>query len=187
MARPPRAPRDSTIRIPLLPANRAWFDPATGIPSPDFAKVVHDLVRRTGGQTTDAVANATAVAAVASSTSTANSAGVVVPAPGGTVSITPANPLDSTPQDATFPTITVAQHTRTGAGAPILAGSVVNVPRGLAYHVWYRDLANAGGVVTFVANTSLATFDASLGDRYIGAISVPAPSSTSGIEIEITQ
>jgi len=184
MARPPKPARPETIRIPLLPSSRAWTNP-DGTPTTEFAKVVHDLIRRTGGQTTDAVAEAKSTAGVASATSSANSAGVVVPAPGGTVTITPTNPLDSTPQDATFSTITIAQHTRTGAGAAIIAGTVVNVPRGLTYHVWYRDLANAGGVVTFVASDTLATFDASLGDRYIGAIAIPSPSPTSGIDTEI--
>lgn len=172
-----------TIRIPLIPATRAWFDPKTGKPTSEFARVIHDLVRRTGGQQTDAVADALSAASTATSTAAANSAGITVPAPGGAVVLTPTNPLSYT-ASGILTSVDVAQHTRTGAGAAILAGSVTVAYRAATYYVWYRDLANAGGSVTFVAQLDLSTFDAGLGDRLIGTVYVPSPASTSGLEFD---
>jgi len=183
MARPPKPPRPATIKIPLIPSDRPWFDPANGKPTAEFAKTFHDLVRRTGGQTSDDVATALAQASTSASTSAANSAGITVPAPGGSVELNPANPLSYT-ASGIFTTVEVAQHTRTGAAAPILAGSVSVSFRSQTYQVWYRDLANAGGAVTFVAEESLTNFDASLGDRFIGSIFIPSPSPTSGVEFD---
>lgn len=181
MARPPKAARPATIKIPLIPSDRPWFDPATGKPTAEFAKAFHDLVRRTGGQTSDDVATALSQASTAASTASANSAGVVVPTPGGAVELTPTNPLSYT-ATGILTSVDVAQHTRTGAAAPILAGSVSVALRATTYQVWYRDLANVGGAVTFVAEEDLTNFDASLGDRFIGSVFIPSPSPTSGVE-----
>ena len=127
-----------TIKIQLLSPSRAWFDPKTGKPTREFAAFIHDLHRRTGTQTRDYIAEATATASTAAATSQANSAGVTVPAPGGAVELNPANPLSV---DTT--TIFIATHTRTGAGASIIGGSVTDVARGRTYYVWYADPADA--------------------------------------------
>lgn len=168
-----------TIRIPLIPATRAWFDPKTGKPTSEFARVIHDLVRRTGGQTTDAVADAVSTANTAQATAQANSAGVTVPSVGGTVTLTPASPLTVT-TSGIVATIFVEAHTRSDAALPISAGSIGVGLRGATYYVWYADATDAGGAVTFVAQEDLSTFTAS--DRLVGTIHVPAASPTSGIE-----
>lgn len=168
-----------TIRIPLIPPTRPWFDPKTGKPTSEFARAFHDLVRRTGGQTTDAVAEAVSTANTAQATAQANSAGVTVPSVGGTVTLTPANPLSVT-TSGIIATINVALHTRSDAALPISAGLVTVSQRGVTYYVWYADASDAGGAVTFVAEQDLSTFTAS--DRLIGTIHVPAASPTSGVE-----
>ena len=168
------------IRIPLIPANRPWFNPANGHPVPEFARVVHDLVRRTGGQNDDYVAAALETAAGAAGLATASATGLTVPVPGGAVELVPSNPLSATSRGDGTATIAVAGHTRTGAGAALIAANVSpNVAEGQTYYVYYTDAGNAGGAQTFVASTDAS--DAA-GLRYIGAIAVSYTPNTSGVE-----
>lgn len=171
-----------TIRIPLLPTNRPWFDPRTGIPTAEFSRVIHDLVRRTGGQANDFVATALETAQTAGATATASAAGLTVPTPGGSVELNPANPLSSESQGGGLAAIFIAGHTRTGAAAAIVAGSISGVSEGSTYYVYYSDPTNAGGAVTF-------EYSASAGDvgskRLIGVIAIPYTPKTSGVDQEI--
>lgn len=146
----------------------AWHRWAVGM-----TRALTQVRERTGGST-DLVADTADTANTASTTADASQAGAVVPTSGGSVELSPANPLSYTLVDVDTATIAVAGHTRTGAGAALTAANVSpDVSRGATYYVYYADAGNAGGAQTFLASTSLSTVTGTAGYRIIGTIFVP--------------
>lgn len=144
----------------------------------DLARVANQLRERTGGST-DLVASSADTASTAAANAMANSAGAVVPAPGGAVELSPSNPLSYEIESLDFAIIEVAGHTRTGAGAALVGDRIPGVARGATgatYYVYYVDAGNAGGVQTFLADGDLAVVRGTAGYRYIGPIYIPPPS-----------
>lgn len=163
----------------------AYLDPRlqivdkTGRPTREFMLAFNDLIRRVGGQQTNAVAAAASVAASAQATGNAASAGITIPAPGGAVELTPSDVITVVNASRLLAQISVATHTRTGAAAPV-SPSTINVARpnpgesDVAYFVFYNDPANAGGAVTTEVTASTGDINESGGDRVIGVASVSA-------------
>lgn len=172
-----------TIRIPFPNPSRPIVDLTTGLATKEFALWMNSIQRRTGTQTQDFVAEAVSTAGVANATANASAAGLTVPTPGGTVELSPAYPLSYATNGNGTATISVAGHTRTGAAAPIVAGSVGPLDEGFTYYVFYDDPGSAGGAVTFEASTSAASVGSK---RLIAAIYVPAVPTTSGVDYPIT-
>ena len=139
----------------------------------DLSRWAQQMYERTGA-TTDFVSSALDTASTASTTANASQAGAVIPTPGGAVELNPTNPLSYVALTAGFARIDIAQHTRTGAAAPLLAGSVASVIRENTYYVYYSDAGDLGGSVTYLASTSLSTVTGTAGYRIVGTIYVAA-------------
>lgn len=141
----------------------------------DMARTSEQLYERTGARE-DFVASAVETAEIASTTANASQAGAMIPTEGGSVTLTPADPLSYAVVNTTTARIDVAQHVRSDAGATLQAGSVSpNVTRGFSYYVYYADAADAGGAQTYLASTSLDTVTGTAGYRIIGTIFVATP------------
>lgn len=139
----------------------------------ELTRVVNQLRERTGG-TTDTVAATVTTANTAASTAAASQAGATIPTEGGSITLTPSNPLSYTLIDSDTATINVAGHTRTGAASALIAGSVATpVTRGLSYYVYYSDAGDLGGAQTFLASNPLSVVTGTAGYRIIGTISIP--------------
>lgn len=132
----------------------------------DITLRVTQLRERTGG-TADAVASAQSAAQSAAADTTAISSGA------DTATLVPSNPLSYTSGNANQSTIMVAGHTRSGAGADLVAGSVATaVERDRTHYVYYDDAGNAGGTQTFLSTEDNSILSAA-GRRYIGSIYIP--------------
>lgn len=141
----------------------------------DAWRVQNQLYERTGG-TTDSVSTALTTANTAAATASASQAGATIPTEGGSITLTPANPLSQTSVDADSAQIAVAGHTRTGAASPLVGANVAAlVARGFTYYVYYSDAGDAGGAQTYLASADLATVTGTAGYRIIGTIDVPQP------------
>lgn len=139
----------------------------------ELTRVVNQLRERTGG-TTDTVAATVTTANTAASTAAASQAGATIPTEGGSITLTPSNPLSYTFLSSTTARISVAGHTRTGAAAALIAADVADeVARNLTYYVYYADAGNAGGAQTFLATISLSVVTGTAGYRIIGTVSIP--------------
>lgn len=166
--RPPRAPQltgDPKRDVELL-----WQF------TRDAARVMEQLRERTGG-TTDAVAANAETANTANATAAASQAGATIPTEGGSITLTPSNPLSYTLVSEATARINVVQHTRTGAAAPLLATTPASAPvvaRGYTYYVYYSDAGDLGGAQTYLADILLATVTGTAGYRIIGTIDIPA-------------
>lgn len=157
------------------PDMKQRFVDEKGYLTPSAHRMLVDLIRRTGGQTTNAIAEVQEQAARADAAVVAIKEG----APTG-YSLNPTDPLGYTLTSATQATITVAGHTRTGAGAALVAGSVAAAAnRGETYFVYYDDAGNAGGTQTFLATQDASILSAA-GRRYIGPIAIPPIEATLG-------
>lgn len=130
---------------------------------------VTQLRERTGGAG-DAVAAAQSAAQSAAADTTAIASGA------DTATLDPANPLSYSPAGADAATINVLDHTRSGAGAPLVGAEVFDtVARDATHYVYYDDAGNAGGVQAYLTTTDNTVLSAA-GRRYIGSIYIP-PSS----------
>lgn len=167
--KPPRPPRMTGVAVKDLYAMHSW--------AADIWRTVNQLYERTGG-TTDTVAATAETANTAAATAAASQAGATIPTSGGSVTLTPSNPLSYTLLTAGSASIQVAAHTRTGAAAPLVAadvsGSVLRGELNLTYYVYYSDAGDLGGAQTFLATTSLSTVTGTAGYRIIGTIDIPA-------------
>lgn len=152
--------------IPYLSLDRPIVDDA-GKPAIWFVEAFNNLVLRTGGQTTDAVAAVTTQAAVAQSQAAAVTAGAVPTS----YTLDPADPLSYQAISLDTVQIIVAAHTRTeGATVTSLPGGLVTpaVGRPATYYVFYVTLG------IYLASTNPADVTAVSG-RLIGSISISAP------------
>lgn len=157
-------------RIPVLERDRLLTKP--------MVQFFTDLVRRLGGQRTDFVAEARGVTLANQAMLRALTFGITT---GYYHTPSEADILDFTPTSATTATITVAEHTRSTAAAIIQAGSIAGVTRGLTYYVYYDDVGNAGGAVTFAATTDVSILTVA-GRKTISALYVAPPSPAAGTE-----
>lgn len=141
-----------------------------------LVRLITDIVRRLGGQRADYIRQARSAALAAQAMTRALARGLTTG-----YYHTPAEDeiLAYTVTSATLATITIAQHTRSTAGATIVAGSVTGVTRGETYYVYYSDAGDAGGAVTFLATTDVSVLTAA-GVRVVGAIYVEEPAPTGG-------
>jgi len=151
------------MRRPIGRINGAPF-----VPEPWFVDAWNDLVRRTGGETSDAVA---AIAAV-SAQNTSQIAAVAAGAVSTDFSVSPSQPLSYSVYTETTAFIVIAAHIRieNGIATSFPAGTVTNaVARGLTYYVYYEVSA---------PNVYLATTDVTLisglAAQVINSIAVPS-------------
>ena len=148
-----------------------------GVMTSHAARLLHDIVRRTGGQRSDFIQEARNVALETQALVTLLVQGLIPEY----ATLTPATGLlSATATSSTLATISVAAHTRSTASAAIQAGSVAGVTRGSVYYVYYSDPTNAGGAVTFAATTS-ATVLSAAGNKLVGALYVEPPAPTGGV------
>jgi hypothetical protein len=161
--------------IPLdIPNARVPLTERRGIMPQHIVRFLTDLVRRLGGERRDYVREARTRAYESEAMVLALLRGISTG-----YYHTPSNPLSYTASSTTTATINVAQHTRSTAAATIQAGSVANVARGQVHYVYYDDVGNAGGAVTFASATSVANLTAA-GRKLVGAIYVEEPTPTGG-------
>lgn len=138
-----------------------------------MSRATNQLRERTGGST-DTIAATANTANTAATTAAASQAGATIPTEGGAITLTPSNPLSYVIASQFTATISVDGHTRTGAGAPLVAANVSpDVGRGATYYVYYSDAGDAGGAQTFLASISLSTVTGTAGYRIIGTIDIP--------------
>lgn len=161
---------------PILPLQypdprKPWAEAASGHMSRDALVLLTDIIRRLGGPEADFVsqlqaeayeAKATALAAQASTAAAAN------------YTLTPARVLSYSLVSSTLADVEIAAHTRSTAGAPIVAGTLTGLARGATWLIYYADPTNAGGIVSFVATTDPRDM-ATAGRRFVDAIFIPAP------------
>lgn len=142
----------------------------------------NDLVRRTGGQTTDAVSGAVQLAAQSTATVAAINAGAVTTS----FSLTPTQPLSAALLTATTSQIVVAAHTRSESGVDteFPAGTVADaVTTGATYYVYYESAAPH----VYLATTDVAQIT-STSAHLIGSLAV-VPSSwlTASVAFALSQ
>lgn len=161
---------DPALVLQYPDPRRPLHDPRTGQLTREALVMLVDLIRRTGGED-DLIsqleaeaheAKALVLAAQASTTNAAN------------FTLTPASVLSYSLVSSTLADVAIAGHTRSTAGAPIVAGSLTNLARGATWLIYYADPTNAGGSVSFVATTDPREL-ATAGRRFVDAIFIPAP------------
>jgi hypothetical protein len=174
----------TALTLSNLQAGFPIVDPLTGKPTPYFTRLINDNNRNnvlavTGIQSAlDAAGIAQAAAVTANAAAaTANAAAMTVTA-ASSLANSYTTGLVLTASDAgASATISITAHTRIygdGTSKAITAGSVTGLAYSTDYRVYYDDPTRAGGVVAFIATTSITTA-AQAGDRHsVGAVKTPA-------------
>lgn len=164
---------DPLIRVDYLDNIRPLIQTAAdrlGLPTLDMIRRVQDIIRRLGGVERDYITELQEVAYESKALVLAAQASA-----GAALGYTtnPADPLSYTNTTETAATVTIAAHTRSTAGAPLVAGSLAGLTRGVAQIIYYSDAANAGGAVTYLATSDPRILVST--DRVVGAIYLPSP------------
>lgn len=156
--------------IPYLHLGEAIIDPKTGVPTALFMQRINDILLRTGGETTDAIADLQSAASANVADAAVIKAGVSL-----NFTLTPTQPLFVTVISSVAAKIGVAAHVRTESGVDTVfpAGMVGDaVIRDFTYYVYYR--AAYVGVPIYFATTDAGTAADPI-NKLIGSIFAAAP------------